>query len=121
MATNDKIECCGIFIENKQDCCTLTPLVILFTNLTLRRSLCTLCHWKKTTTKAETKPRSDKIFKPSEKDGACGPALKLLIYSEVTHKKRPGHIAHSVARLTHEPEVIGSIPGLATYFRFSFH
>ena len=30
----------------------------------------------------------------------------------------PGRVAHSVERLTHEPEVAGSIPGPATYFRF---
>ena len=33
---------------------------------------------------------------------------------------RPGRVAQSVARLTQEPEVSGSIPGPATYFRFSF-
>ena len=32
----------------------------------------------------------------------------------------PGRVAQSVARLTKEPEVPGSIPGPATYFRFSF-
>ena len=32
----------------------------------------------------------------------------------------PGRVAQSVAHLTHEPEVPGSIPGPATYFRFSF-
>ena len=32
----------------------------------------------------------------------------------------PGRVAQSVARLTHEPEVPGSIPGPATYFRFLF-
>ena len=31
----------------------------------------------------------------------------------------PGRVAQSVARLTQEPEVPGSIPGPATYFRFS--
>ena len=31
----------------------------------------------------------------------------------------PGRVAQSVARLTREPEVLGSIPGPATYFRFS--
>ena len=31
----------------------------------------------------------------------------------------PGRVAQSVARLTEEPEVPGSIPGPATYFRFS--
>ena len=32
----------------------------------------------------------------------------------------PDRVAQSTARLTHEPEVPGSIPGPATYFRFSF-
>ena len=32
----------------------------------------------------------------------------------------PGRVAQSVARLTHKPEVPGSIVGPATYFRFSF-
>ena len=33
---------------------------------------------------------------------------------------KPGRVAQSVARLTQEPEVPGSMPGPATYFRFSF-
>ena len=32
----------------------------------------------------------------------------------------PGSIAQSVGHLTHKSRVLGSIPGLATYFRFSF-
>ena len=32
----------------------------------------------------------------------------------------PGPIAQSVARITQEPEVLGSIPGPTTYFCFSF-
>ena len=32
----------------------------------------------------------------------------------------PGRVAQSVGRLTRKPGVLGSIPGLATYFRFSF-
>ena len=32
----------------------------------------------------------------------------------------PGLVAQSVAHLTQEPRVAGSIPGSATYFRFSF-
>ena len=31
-----------------------------------------------------------------------------------------GRIAQSVGHLTHKSGVLGSIPGLATYFRFSF-
>ena len=32
----------------------------------------------------------------------------------------PGRVAQSVGHLTHRSGVLGSIPGLATYFRFSF-
>ena len=32
----------------------------------------------------------------------------------------PGRVAQSVGYLTHKSGVLGSIPGLATYFRFSF-
>ena len=31
-----------------------------------------------------------------------------------------GRVAQSVGHLTRKSEVLGSIPGLATYFRFSF-
>ena len=32
----------------------------------------------------------------------------------------PGRVAQSVGHLTHKSGVLGLIPGLATYFRFSF-
>ena len=32
----------------------------------------------------------------------------------------PGRVAQSVGHLTHKSGVLGSIPGLATYLRFSF-
>ena len=32
----------------------------------------------------------------------------------------PGRVAQSVGQLTRKSGVLGSIPGLATYFRFSF-
>ena len=32
----------------------------------------------------------------------------------------PGRVAQSVGHLTRKSGVVGSIPGLATYFRFSF-
>ena len=32
----------------------------------------------------------------------------------------PGRVAQSVGHLTHKSEVLGSIPSLATYFRFFF-
>ena len=34
--------------------------------------------------------------------------------------QRPGRVAQSVGHLTRKSRVLGSIPGLATYFRFSF-
>ena len=33
----------------------------------------------------------------------------------------PGRVAQSIGHLTRKSGVLGSIPGLATYFRFSFH
>ena len=33
---------------------------------------------------------------------------------------QPGRVAQSVGHLTRKSGVLGSIPGLATYFRFSF-
>ena len=33
----------------------------------------------------------------------------------------PGRVAQSVGHLTRKSEVLGSTPGLATYFRFYFH
>ena len=34
--------------------------------------------------------------------------------------RTPGRVAQSVGHLTRKSGVLGSIPGLATYFRFSF-
>ena len=36
------------------------------------------------------------------------------------HQLKPGRVAQSVGHLTRKSGVLGSIPGLATYFRFSF-
>ena len=33
---------------------------------------------------------------------------------------QPGRVAQSVKHLTRKSKILGSIPGLATYFRFSF-
>ena len=45
------------------------------------------------------------------------PFLKLNPKCSVA---QPGHVAQSVGHLTRKSGVLGSIPGLATYFRFSF-
>ena len=38
----------------------------------------------------------------------------------ILQNKTPGRVAQSVGHLTRKSGVLGSIPGLATYFRFSF-
>ena len=43
----------------------------------------------------------------------------LLVKGNIFHDKEPGHVAQSVGHLTCKSGVLGSIPGLATYFRFS--
>ena len=43
-----------------------------------------------------------------------------LIYFMVSEINMPGRVAQSVGHPTHKSGVLGSIPGLATYFRFSF-
>ena len=44
-------------------------------------------------------------------------AFKLLFSHE---QCEPGRVAQSVGHLTRKSGVLGSIPGRATYFRFSF-
>ena len=44
----------------------------------------------------------------------------ILTNDKITGDKPPGRVAHSVGHPTHKSGVLGSIPGLATYFRFSF-
>ena len=50
-------------------------------------------------------------------------SISILFYSRlvsvITTFIEPGRVAQSVGRLTRKSEVLGSIPGLATYFRFS--
>ena len=51
----------------------------------------------------------------------CDHGLTICIYSNVSFNvTQPGRVAQSVGHLTHKSGVLGSIPGLATYFRFSF-
>ena len=44
------------------------------------------------------------------------PDMTLAVY----RGREPGRVAQSVWHLTRKSGVLGSIPGLATYFRFSF-
>ena len=39
---------------------------------------------------------------------------------DVNNNAAPGRVAQSVGHLARKSGVLGSIPGLATYFRFSF-
>ena len=44
----------------------------------------------------------------------------ILIICPVLQQQTSGRVAQSVGHLTRKSGVLGSIPGLATYFRFSF-
>ena len=44
----------------------------------------------------------------------------FLHFEGITTVILPGCVAQSVGHLTRKPGVLGSIPSLATYFRFSF-
>ena len=46
--------------------------------------------------------------------------LPHCIYPKLSYSEAPGRVAQSVGHLTRKSGVLGSIPGLATYFRFSF-
>ena len=51
---------------------------------------------------------------------SCSNLVCSIGYASSIKIIEPDLVAQSVARLTQEPEVPGSIPGPATYFRFSF-
>ena len=46
--------------------------------------------------------------------------LHHIVVFQSEHIMWPGRVAQSVGHLIRKSEVLGSIPGLATYFRFSF-
>ena len=46
--------------------------------------------------------------------------LKSIYFVDSLESSEPGRVAQSVGHLTRKSGVLGSIPGLATYFRFSF-
>ena len=47
-------------------------------------------------------------------------SIRSAIICKHTSNKAPGRVAQSVGHLTRKSGVLSSIPGLATYFRFSF-
>ena len=46
--------------------------------------------------------------------------VDVLILMTMFPRWKPDRVAQSVGHLTRKSGVLGSIPGLATYFRFSF-
>ena len=54
------------------------------------------------------------LSRVSSKTEICQFSLLFILLS-------PGRVSQSVGHLTRKSGVLGSIPGLATYFRFSFH
>ena len=51
------------------------------------------------------------------RDNFCSFCIKIYV---VTLHLKPGRVAQSVGHLSRKSGVLGSIPGLATFFRFSF-
>ena len=55
---------------------------------------------------------------------ACDPFMGFQVWMELKkmslHVSLPGRVAQSVGHLTRKSGALGSIPSLATYFRFSF-
>ena len=45
---------------------------------------------------------------------------KILVYRTELVLQKPGRVAQSLGHLTRKSGVLGSMPSLATYFRFSF-
>ena len=58
-----------------------------------------------------TKKASDKTF-------VC--RFLKTVKSKLHHIEKPGRVVQSIGHLTRKSGFLGSIPGLATYFRFSF-
>ena len=48
------------------------------------------------------------------------PDYVITVTLHLHNYEKPGRVAQSVGHLTRKSGVLGSIPGLSTYFRFSF-
>ena len=55
-----------------------------------------------------------------KEDKRCQVSHIYLLSHLFAFVSKPGRVAQSVGHLTRRSGVLGSIPGLATYFRFSF-
>ena len=55
-----------------------------------------------------------------EVKGSKGVKITWVGFQVYCNIWEPGRVAQSVGHLTRKSGVLGSIPGLATYFRFSF-
>ena len=60
------------------------------------------------------------VFKVGLNTQQNSPAAHCSAIQNSIMKLKPGRVAQSVGHLTRKSGVLGSIPGLATYFRFSF-
>ena len=54
------------------------------------------------------------------RDPVCNENKNVYVSIKNLKNERPGRVAQSVGHLTCKSGVLGSIPGLTTYFRFSF-
>ena len=61
-----------------------------------------------------------KLFHHDSSDEGYNVCFHWEIREKLSLKYPPGRVAQSVGHLTRKSGVLGSIPGLATYFRFSF-
>ena len=61
----------------------------------------------------------DRVSNPGPLTYESG-ALPIALRGPAFLIERPGRVAQSVGQLTRKSGILGSIPGLATYFRFSF-
>ena len=59
-------------------------------------------------------------FQASQPSGSEEEVILIFFYVFLLFKPKTGRVAQSVGHLTRKSEVLGSSPGLATYFRFSF-
>ena len=58
------------------------------------------------------------VLRTKRINGGADAKITIVLYQMLSFL--PGRVAQSVGHLTRKSGVLGSIPGLATYFRFSF-